>query len=260
MATGVPKRIAGVGNGTGVLVYENKKPSAGILSYAPSRTLTVWKHPIRCHNRLYFGDNLGILCALLRDPEVRQRVRLVYIDPPFSTHSAFYSRKQDHAYEDVLSGSEYVEFLRERLVLLRELLADDGSLYLHLDEKMVFHMKLVLDEVFGAANYRNCITRKKCNPKNYTRKAYGNVADYILFYSKSDNYVWNKPLEQWTEERAKEYQYAEPGTGRRFMKVPLHAPGIRRGETGKPWKGMLPPPGKHWQFLPRILDEMDARG
>jgi adenine-specific DNA-methyltransferase len=160
----------------------------------------------------------------------------------------------------LLEGAHYLEFLRERLILLRELLADDGSIYIHLDENMAFLVKAVMDEVFGRANYRNWITRKKCNPKNYTRKTYGNVADYILFYTKTDNYVWHRPVDPWTEERAaKEYQYAEPGTGRRYKKVPVHAPGVRNGETGKPWREVNPPPGKHWQYPPRVLDEMDAR-
>ena len=52
-----------------------------------------------------------------------------------------------------------------------------------------------MDEVFGPQNFRNCITRKKCNPKNYTRKKFGNVSDYILFYTKSEEYVWNRPVE-----------------------------------------------------------------
>ena len=116
-------------------------------------------------------------------------------------------------------------------------------------------------EVFGRSNFRNWITRKKCNPKNYTRKTYGNIADYILFYTRSENYVWHRPLESWTEERAnKEYQYVEAGTGRRYKKVPVHAPGVRNGETGQLWRGMKPPPGKHWQYPPRVLDEMDTRG
>jgi adenine-specific DNA-methyltransferase len=162
---------------------------------------------------------------------------------------------------DLLEGAHYLEFLRERLILLRELLANDGSIYIHLDENMAFHVKAIMDEVFGHANFRNWITRKKCNPKNYTRKTYGNVADYILFYTKTENYVWHRPVAPWTEDRAaKEYQYAEPGTGRRYKKVPVHAPGVRNGETGKPWRGMKPPPGKHWQYPPRVLDEMDTRG
>jgi adenine-specific DNA-methyltransferase len=115
--------------------------------------------------------------------------------------------------------------------------------------------------VFGRANFRNWITRKKCNPKNYTRKVYGNIADFILFYTKGESYVWHRPLDPWTEEKAaKEYQYFEAGTGRPYKKVPVHAPGVRNGETGQLWRGKPPPPGKHWQYPPRVLDQMDARG
>lgn len=151
--------------------------------------------------------------------------------------------------------------MRQRLIFLRELLAEDGSIYVHLDDNMAFHVKVLLDEIFGRTNFRNMITRRKCNPKNYTRKSYGNVSDYIFFYTKSDAYVWNRPVEEWTPERAeKEYPYIEARTGRRFKKVPIHAPGIRNGATGQPWRGMVPPPGKHWQYPPQTLDEMDGRG
>jgi adenine-specific DNA-methyltransferase len=86
------------------------------------------------------------------------------------------------------------------------------------------------------------------------------VADYILFYSKTGSYVWNRAVEPWDDARAaKEYQYVDK-QGRRYKKVPVHAPGVRNGETGKPWRGKLPPPGKHWQYPPTTLDDMDARG
>jgi len=197
----------------------------------------------------------------MQDAKVRGKVRLIYIDPPYATQSVFQSRSQVDAYSDLLVGAHYIEFVRERLILLRELLAEDGSIYVHLDDKMAFHVKVVMDEVFGRGNYRNWITRKKCNPKNYTRKAYGNISDYILFYTKSDKYVWNRPFDAWTPEHSrKEYQHIEEGTGRRYKRVPIHAPGVRHGETGKIWRGMSPPPGKHWQYSPRTLDEMDARG
>jgi adenine-specific DNA-methyltransferase len=212
-------------------------------------------------NRLYYGDNLLILSDLLGDDCVRGKVRLVYIDPPFATQSAFETRSQSHAYEDLLAGANYVEYIRERLIFLRELLSSDGSIYVHLDQKMAFAIKIIMDEVFGSTNFRNWITRKKCNPKNYTRKAYGNVSDFILFYTKSPRYVWHRPFREWTAERgAREYTYVEKPTGRRYKKVPIHAPGVRHGETGKPWRGLAPPPGKHWQFPPRTLEEMDSRG
>jgi adenine-specific DNA-methyltransferase len=241
------------------LEYPGKKSVSDILAtppglYAPDSTHAAG------NNRLYHGDNLSVLAALAQDASITGKVRLIYIDPPFATAAAFESRRQKHAYDDHLVGSAFIEALRERLILLHRLLANDGSLYLHLDERMTFHMRVILDEIFGEKNFRNCITRKKCNPKNYTRKTYGNIADYILFYTKSDIYVWNRPIEPWDEARAeKEYQYIDE-QGRRYKKVPVHAPGVRNGETGRPWRGKLPPPGKHWQYPPATLDEMDARG
>jgi adenine-specific DNA-methyltransferase len=275
MATGIPKtrwqtELAShqkngddAGNTDVHLSYEGKRAKQEILATPPAVCRQLWPGDTgqAAINRLYYGDNLPVLAALLNDRRVRGQVRLVYIDPPYATKSVFQSRNQTDAYVDLLEGAHYLEFLRERLILLRELLADDGSIYIHLDDNMAFLAKAVMDEVFGRANFRNWIVRKKCNPKNYTRKAYGNVADYILFYTKTEDYVWHRPVDAWTEERAlKEYQYIEAGTGRRYKKVPVHAPGVRNGETGQTWRGTKPPPGKHWQYPPRTLDEMDARG
>ena len=240
------------------LEYEGKRSITAILNTPAKSFQEIHHHTSR--NRLYFGDNLDVLLSLIADSTVCGKITLIYIDPPFSTQGAFLSRSQQKAYEDTMTGGQYIEFLRERLILLHKLLANCGSIYLHLDEKMVFEMKLIMDEIFGSANYRNMIVRKKCNPKNYTRKAYGNIADFILFYTKTNNYVWNRPVELLSDESAKEYHYIEPETGRRYMKVPIHAPGVRNGATGGPWRGMLPPPGKHWQYTPKTLDEMDARG
>jgi adenine-specific DNA-methyltransferase len=272
MATGIPKTKwqsspqVFHGNGGDVdvhLSYVGKKSEHEILATPPAICSCLWTDPKDTHfqNRLYYGDNLPILATLLRDPSVCGKVRLIYIDPPYATKSVFQSRNQSDAYTDLLEGAHYIEFIRERLIFLRKLLAEDGSIYVHLDDNMAFLVKAVMDEAFGASNFRNWIVRKKCNPKNYTRRAYGNVADYILFYTKSDNYVWHRPVDPWTEERAqKEYSYVERETGRRYKKVPVHAPGVRNGETGQTWRGMKPPPGKHWQYPPRVLDEMDKRG
>lgn len=274
MATGVPKarwqsaNHAPTANGVNTnntdvrLDYEGKKSEREILLTPGADCRQLWpEHPSEESNRIYFGENLSVLAALAKDPAVLGKVRLIYIDPPYATKSVFQSRNQTDAYKDLLEGAHYLEFLRERLILLRQLLAEDGSIYVHLDDNMAFLAKAVMDEVFGRDNFRSWITRKKCNPKNYTRKTYGNVTDYILFYTKSENYVWHRPVISWTEATAdKEYQYVEEGTGRRYKKVPVHAPGVRNGATGQPWRGMNPPPGKHWQYAPSTLDEMDARG
>ena len=273
MATAIPNQRAKIKNSAVpvnenslglTLQYEGKRDPKAILEAPPATLYQAWSTCSTCEiappNGLYFGDNLAVLAALLRDKTVRGKVRLVYIDPPYATGGVFQSRTQQDAYDDFLIGAHYVEFLRERLILLRELLADDGSIYVHLDKNMAFAIKVIMDEVFGLKNFRSWITRKKCNPKNYTSKNYGNVADFILFYSKTDSFVWNRPYEGWTDARAlKEYQYVDEN-GRRYKKVPVHAPGVRNGETGKPWRGVLPPPGKHWQYTPSTLDELDAAG
>lgn len=212
-------------------------------------------------NRLYAGDNLGVLSALCSEPSIKGHVRLVYIDPPYATGFAFESATVGTAYHDDQTGADYLSSLRQRVVLLRELLAEDGSMYLHLDSTMIFQAKILMDEVFGEKQFINLITRVKCNPKNQVRRGYGDICDYILFYSKGRSYVWNQPTIPWDEAAgAKEYNCVEEGTGRRYKKVPCHLPGVRNGETGLPWRGKMPPPGKHWVHSPTKLDEMDQRG
>jgi adenine-specific DNA-methyltransferase len=212
-------------------------------------------------NELYFGDNLDVMSCLIHNKNLKGKVKLVYIDPPYGTNSIFQSRHQKDSYKDDLIGSHFIEFIRRRLILIRELLSEDGSIYLHLDGNMTFQMKVIMDEIFGARNFRGFITRKKCSNKNSTRKTYGNISDYIIFYSKSENYTWHRATDAWTDEKIlKEYPCIDEKSGRRYKKVPIHAPGIRNGETGKEWRGMLPPQGKHWQYTPTKLDEFDAKG
>lgn len=209
--------------------------------------------------RLYHADNLTVLKKLLEDRSIKGKIKLIYIDPPYNTGADFETRNQQFAYSDKFTVDEYIDFMRERLLIMHKLLSEEGSIYVHLDSNMVFHVKLLMDSIFGINNFRGMITRKKCKPKNYTRKTFGNISDYILFYSKSDSATWNRPYDKWEDEKIKkEYPFIEEGTGRRYKRVPIHAPGIRNGATGTKWRGMLPPPGKHWQYTPDKLDELDA--
>lgn len=219
------------------------------------------RHEGESIKRLYHADNIDVLTALLNDREVSGRVTLIYIDPPYNTGGAFETRNFKHAYDDRFTVQNYLDFMRKRLELMHRLLSPEGSIYVHLDSNMVFHVKVMMDEIFGMQNFKGMITRKKCKSKNFTRKTYGNISDYILFYTKTDEPVWNRPYEEWSDEKIlKEYPFIEEGTGRRYKRVPVHAPGTRNGATGSMWHGMMPPEGKHWQFTPDKLDELDARG
>lgn len=187
----------------------------------------------------------------------KQKINLIYLDPPYATGMDFQSRNLKHAYNDAFGTAAWLEFIRRRLVVMRELLAEDGSIYVQIGHQMLFHLKIIMDEVFGADRFKNLIVRKKCSSKNYTKKQYPNLNDYILFYSKNSSYKWNSPgipaKDDWI---AKEYPKMDKRG--RYKLVPIHAPGIRNGETGKPWRGMNPPPGKHWQMTPEKLDKLDA--
>lgn len=212
-------------------------------------------------NKIFFGDNLDVLRQLSSDLEIKNKIKLIYIDPPYGTNSVFQSRNQKSSYKDDLIGSHYLEFIRRRLIFMRELLSPDGSIYMHLDGNMAFQIKVIMDEVFGAKNFRGFITRKKCSNKNSTRKTYGNISDYIIFYSKNEDFTWQRATVAWSDDKMKkEYPCIDEATGRRYKKVPIHAPGTRNGETGKEWKGMMPPPGKHWQYIPTRLTEFDNAG
>lgn len=247
------------------LTYKDKKSKDDVINNTPlaqaTTTKTYGKYIKKLPNLLFYGDNLPILKHLLKNPSFAGKIKLIYIDPPFSTNQNFRGKKLQPAYKDQLSGHTYLEFIRRRLILMRELLANDGSIYLHLDSNMAYPIKIIMDDVFGKSNFRNWITRKKSNSKNYTRKTFGNMQDFILFYTKTNKYVWNRPYKKRgiysLEER---FPKVEKDTGRKHALVPIHAPGIRNGATGKSWRGKKPPEGKHWMFTPDKLDCFDRKG
>lgn len=143
-----------------------------------------------------FGDNLQFLKTINenKDPiikdKVKGKVKLIYIDPPFATQDEFQNKEGAKAYNDKKRGAEFLEFLRRRLILAREILADDGSIYVHIDQKMGHYVKIIMDEVFGKNKFKNEIAwhySSGGNPKDRFKKNH----DYILFYSKNDNAIFN---------------------------------------------------------------------
>lgn len=218
------------------------------------------------------GDNFIALSVLLK--KYKGKIDLIYIDPPFNTEQNFFvsngrsntisSSKEDAvlAYADNLSKDEFLEFLRERLVLLRELLSPEGSIYLHIDYKIGHYVKIIMDEVFGENCFKNDITRVKSNPKNFHRKAYGNEKDLILFYVKKPSQnIWNDVRVPMNEDELKLRFTKIDEDGRRYTTIPLHAPGeTKSGSTGKPWRGIPVPKGRHWRTDPSEFDKLDEEG
>lgn len=251
------------------LTYKNKKEEYDILN-TPKADLEVISGK-GSKNKLIKGDNLAVLQSLIEDYNLKGKIDLIYIDPPFATNTDFKigertstissSILDEIAYSDTLIGADFLEFLRERLILLRELLSEQGSIYLHIDYKIGHYVKLIMDEVFGIKNFRNDITRIKCNPKNFHRKAYGNVKDLILFYTKNGNPIWNDPRVAFSNDDEERLFKKTDNDGRKYTTIPLHAPGeTTNGNTGKEWRGVKPPQGRHWRTDPAILEKWDNEG
>lgn len=143
-------------------------------------------------NKLIFGDNLQAMKSLLdekkrgelRNADGTPGIRLVYIDPPFSTKREMSGPGGAPAYQDKVQAAEFLEFLRRRLVIIRELLSDDGSVYVHLDWRMSSHVRVIMDEVFGRDNFLNevvwCYKEREITKDRYNAKH-----DTILFYARN---------------------------------------------------------------------------
>lgn len=251
------------------LVYYGKEREEDILA----DTMAVPLQPVRTfggngqewHNLLIFGDNLQAMKTLLAMKERGELVnadgtpgvRLVYIDPPFATRRDFSGSREQRAYQDKIVGAEFLEFLRKRLILIRELLADDGMLYLHLDEKRSHYAKVLLDEVFGESNYCNEIIWRNTNSHSKAT-TFGNIHQCIYVYGKTKNVRFHKlrrpPFKEYVRQN---FDKSEDGSY--HSKTDLTAEGIRTGESGKAWGGYSPSAkNRHWavpSFVYDLLDE-----
>lgn len=252
------------------LTYNNKESENSILHNTKLVTFSNFNNDIP--NKLIYGENTSVLYTLANTYNMRNKVDLVYIDPPFATGNNFTigkdristisNSKQDPvAYNDNIVGADFLEFLRKRLILLRDIMSDEGSIYLHIDYRIGHYVKIIMDEVFGVENFRNDITRIKCNPKNFQRKSYGNVKDMILFYSKTKKYIWNDIKENIeNDDKIKRFSKVDIN-GRRYTTIPLHAPGeTKNGESGMDWNGIKPPIGRHWHASKEILNDWQVSG
>lgn len=213
------------------LTYKEKKSKQEILSIGnePQAVPFQIEKEFNCNstedwrNLLICGDNFQALKTIYenKDPlikdKVKGKVKLIYIDPPFATDGDFNAKDGEKAYSDKVKGSEFIEFLRERLVLAREILADDGSIFVHLDWKMSHYIKVVMDEIFGKNNLRNEIIWFYPSGGDKT-KYFQRKHDVIFFYSKSENYFFNPKgaIIPYTEKQKKRFKEYDEETGRYF--------------------------------------------
>ena len=175
-------------------------------------------------NKIFWGDNLQVMSHLLKD--FRGKVELIYIDPPFDS-KADYKKKidlkgigkatsdstsfEEKQYGDIWTNDEYLQFMYERLLIMRELLSETGSIYLHCDWHRSAYLRLLLDEVFGTTNFRNEIVWSYFGFKRATSKKFPQKHDLIFSYTKSPEYTWNVQYKPHSPEYIKRFKKDENG-------------------------------------------------
>ena len=242
------------------LVYKGKMPKEAVLRTTPAAPLQQIRffntdNPFDddWRNMLIFGDNLLALKALCNDQQgpnkyrTKNRIKLIYIDPPFATRQDF-MKDREKAYRDKVIGAEFIEFLRRRLILMREILAADGAIYVHLDTKKGHYIKAILDEIFDETRFQNEVIWKRQSAHNDAGKA-GAIHDTILFYTKGEQWVWNNVRMPTSDIYVSQFfDQIDSETGRRYARGDLTAAGVTKdGESGKPWRNVnVSAKGRHW--------------
>lgn len=240
-------------------------------------------------NKLIWGDNKLILSSLKNGPlrkeiEDNGGIKLIYIDPPFDVGADFSmnieigdpetgtseqftkepSILEEIAYRDTWGkGTDsFISMIYERLSLMRDLLADDGSIYVHCDYRVSSHIRLLLDEIFGKEKFINQIIWKRSSNTSSIGKIWKRAHDTILFYSKTSNYIFNFQRKNLSDASLKIYTQ-EDNKGK-YRLVPLLVSGKRSGVTGQPWRGVDPNKrgknGMHWVTTHKKLEHYDKEG
>ena len=194
-------------------------------------------------NKIYWGDNLQVMSHLLK--QFRGKVDLVYIDPPFDSKADYnrkikrngrssasdYSSFEEKQYTDIWVNDDYLQFMYERLALIRELLSSKGALIVHVDQKQVHRIRLILDELFGISNFRNEIIWHYGQRTAAREKKLDAKHDNLLMYSKSDEFSLNEVTVPWSyeefvahrhdiikDENGDEYVLSDAGNGERYRR------------------------------------------
>jgi site-specific DNA-methyltransferase (adenine-specific)/adenine-specific DNA-methyltransferase len=251
-----------------MLRWNGKRPFSSIPYYPAQHrethgvTVDGWK------NKIYWGDNLQVMSHLLKD--YRRAIKLVYIDPPYDS-KADYKKKislrgqnvtndksvfEEKQYTDIWTNDEYLQFMYERLILIRELMSEDGTIYVHLGPNISHYVKLILDEVFGSENYVNEIIWRRAFGHSDSGKC-GIIHDSILLYGKSIKRTWNRVFHAPDPEYIETFfdQYDEK-RGERYQRISLSADGLSGGGYEYEYKGVW----ANWRCPLTTLERYDNEG
>ncbi len=249
--------------------------------------------PNWANRTLWTGDNLDIMRGMNSES-----VDLIYLDPPFNSNRNYAapigSEAAGAAFKDTWTLDDvdqawhgeiaerdptlyaiidaagyahgkgmksYLIMMAVRLMEMRRILKDTGSIYLHCDPTASHYLKTLMDGVFGAGNFRSEIVWKRSHSHN-SAKRYGRIHDVVFFYTRSDLYEWFGVRQPYSRDYVDRFFKFDDDDGRgRYWTGDITGSGLRNGDTGKPWRGFDPSAkGRHWMVPPDRLELLDADG
>lgn len=256
-----------------MLNWRGKRPFTS-TQYYPAQLKEVHGEEVDgWRNKIFWGDNLQVMSHLLK--EFRGKVDLIYIDPPFDSKADYkksihlrsakadgdQSSFEEKQYTDIWNNDEYLQFLYERLVLLRELLSEKGAIFVHVGTGVSHFVRCVMEEIFGKERFVNEIVWRKSFAHNDPGRC-GNIHDAIYYFSKSPDRTWNKVYQKIDKGYVETFfDSFDPDRNERYNRLPMDAP--RHGDGGNlvyEWKGVWPSPGRTWATTKDKMEAYDLQG
>lgn len=206
-----------------MLNWKGKRPYTSTQYYPAQLKESYGQSENDWMNKIFWGDNLQVMSHLLK--EYRGKVDLIYIDPPFDSKANYQktiklrsksiqndlNSFEEIQYTDMWSNDEYLQFMYERLILIRELMSEQGSIYIHCDWHKNHYLRCICDEIFGADNFRNEIIWSYFGFKRSTTKKFPQKHDTILSYSKTKDYYWDVQYVPHSDEYISRFKKDENG-------------------------------------------------
>jgi adenine-specific DNA-methyltransferase len=297
--------------GRPMLSWVGKKPLRDVIAYpaqlveifapehAPKIDKNLWKDWTEKFPKgglLFHGDNKDVLAHLLANG-FRGKVKLIYIDPPFDSGADYarkvvlrgksltkiesdeYSLGEQIQYTDIWASDNYLQFIYDRLLLLKELLTEDGTIWLHCDYRKDAQLRLLLDEVFSPDGFRGEIIWKQTRAKSTSSKNFGVEHNVLLYYTKGDTFEWDLQFKDYDEDKLDRYYcfFEQPDgsyikysksemrsfrlgenypSGRRFALIPLLNLNKDRPNLTYEFKGFR----ETWAAKKETLEDWDKKG
>ncbi|MBD2169252.1 site-specific DNA-methyltransferase [Calothrix membranacea FACHB-236] len=270
------------------LRWQGKRPFTS-TQYYPAQLKEVHGDEVNAwRNKIYWGDNLQVMSHLLR--EFRGKIHLIYIDPPFDS-KADYKKKiqlrgkivtndqttfEEKQYADIWINDEYIQFMYERLILIRELLSDSGSVWIHCDWHRNHHLRCITSEIFGERNFMNEVVWQRTDPHNDATSRLGFIHDNILWYAKNKTkviYNWQDVAVSISEAAEREYNLIQLNNGEivsfseklegKGRRIKLENCTYKGNDTSRQfeWRGVRPSANRVWTYkTPQEMDEALEKG